>query len=130
MKVFSSERFPKLSGYEHAMGQDWSSRGEGGADSAHDNLLDVQDFVDRNRIRIMVMEWIDGFDLRNLLSLQRLAEIRDRVTNRRWEYINSVVVTAGPVQTRFKAGVAVAVVRDCLAALAAPSSRKDCAWRH
>ncbi len=118
MKVFSPERFPKLSGYEHAMGRIGRVAAKV-AQIQHDNLLDVQDFVDRNRIRIMVMEWIDGFDLRNLLSLQRLAEIRDRVTNRRWEYINSVVVTAGPVQTRFKAGVAVAVVRDCLAALAA-----------
>ena len=31
----------------------------------HDNLLDVHNFVDRNRIRMLVMEWIDGLDLPN-----------------------------------------------------------------
>ncbi len=82
-------------------------------------FLDVQDFVDRDRIRIMVMEWVDGYDLRELCDLKRLAQIRGRVSQKRWEYINSVIVTAGPTQCRFKAGVAVAIVRDCLAALAA-----------
>lgn len=118
MKFFSPERFPKQSGYEQAMGRVGRVAAKV-AQIQHDNVLDVQDFIDRNRVRIMVMEWIDGFDLRQLLSLDRLSLIQQRVTARRWEYINSVVVTAGPTQTRFKAGVAVAVVRDCLAALAA-----------
>jgi serine/threonine-protein kinase len=48
-----------------------------------------------------------------------LTKLRDRVSARRWEYINRIVVTSGPVQARIKAGVAVAIVRDCLAALAA-----------
>ena len=33
----------------------------------HDNLLYVYNFVDRHRIRMMVMEWIDGYDLARLL---------------------------------------------------------------
>ena len=45
--------------------------------------------------------------------------IRERVSQRRWEYINQVIVTAGPVQPRLKPGIAMAIVRDCLAALAA-----------
>ncbi len=118
MKFFSPERFPKQSGYDQAMGRVGRVAARV-AQIQHDNVLDVQDFVDRNRIRIMVMEWIDGYDLRHLLSLQRLGNIRAQVTSRRWEYINSVIVTAGPSQARFKAGVAVAIVRDCLAALAA-----------
>ncbi len=28
-----------------------------------DNLIDVHNWVDRNRIRLMQMEWIDGYDL-------------------------------------------------------------------
>ncbi len=84
-----------------------------------DNLLDVQNFVDRERIRMMVMEWVDGFDLRRLLCNQTLLRIKDRVSSRRWEYINNVIATQGPEQTRFKPGVAVAIVRQCLAALAA-----------
>ena len=34
----------------------------------HDNLLDVQNFFERDRIRIMMMEWVDGYDLRQLLA--------------------------------------------------------------
>ena len=84
----------------------------------HDNLLDVQDFYDRRRIRIMGMEWIDGFDLRSLLCNRMLAQIHHRVSMTRWEYINRVIVTRGPRQTRLKPGIAVAIVRECLGALA------------
>ncbi len=118
MKVFSPERFDSQAAYEQGMkriGQVASRI----ARIQHDGVLDVQDFVDRNRIRIMVMEWVDGYDLRDLISIRRLSQIRGRVDHKRWDYINSVVVTAGPEQCRFKAGVAVAIVRDCLAALAA-----------
>ena len=61
-----------------------------------DNLLDVHNFVDRNRIRIMEMEWIDGYDLSRLLTSEMLDRTRERVSNRRWEYLNNVIVTAGP----------------------------------
>ncbi len=67
----------------------------------------------------MVMEWIDGYDLRQLMDPRQLEMVRQRSATKRWEYINSVIATFGPEQTRFKAGVAVAIVRDCLAALAA-----------
>ena len=43
-----------------------------------------------------------------------------RVSNgRRWNYVNQVIVTAGPMQPRVKPGIAIAIVRDCLAGLAA-----------
>ena len=84
-----------------------------------DNLLDVHNFVDRNRIRMMVMEWVDGYDLRRLLDNELVEKVRDRVSTRRWEYINRVVICRGEVQPRIKPGVAVAIVRQCLAALAA-----------
>ena len=48
-----------------------------------------------------------------------LERTRERVSNRRWEYLNNVIVTAGPMQPRLKPGMAIAVVRECLAALAA-----------
>ena len=34
----------------------------------HDNLLDVQNFIERRRIRILEMEWVDGYDLDALLD--------------------------------------------------------------
>jgi eukaryotic-like serine/threonine-protein kinase len=84
-----------------------------------DNLLDVHNFVERNRIRMMEMEWIDGYDLSRLLTREMLERARQRVSGRRWEYLNNVIVTAGRVQPRLKPGIAIAVLRDCLAALAA-----------
>ncbi|RMF45417.1 MAG: serine/threonine protein kinase [Planctomycetota bacterium] len=118
MKVFSPDRFANADAYATAM-QRVARVASRIAMIQHDNLLDVQDFVDQNRIRIMVMEWIDGIDLRQLVNPDRLQLIEKIASAERWQYINSVIATRGPEQTRFKAGVAVAVVRDCLGALAA-----------
>lgn len=118
LKIFSPERYDDVYSYEAAMTR-IASVASHVALIQHDNLLDVQNFVDRNRIRIMVMEWIDGYDLRHLLVPSMLSRIEGRVSARRWEYINRVVVTAGPHQPRLKAGVAVAILRECLAAVAA-----------
>jgi serine/threonine protein kinase len=84
-----------------------------------DNLLDVQNFIERNRIRIMVMEWVDGYDLSRLLTRDVFDRTREHVSNRRWEYLNNVIVTDGPMQPRLKPGIAISIVRECLAALAA-----------
>ena len=117
VKIFSPERFDDA----QLRRGDAADRPRAArvAQIQHDNLLDVHNFVDRNRIRMMEMEWIDGYDLARLLVPDMLERIRDRVSNRRWEYINNVIVTAGPLQPRLKPGIAVAIVRDCLAALAA-----------
>lgn len=118
VKVFSPERFESQAAYDQAM-ERIARIAARVAQIQQDNLLDVQNFVDRDRIRMMIMEWIDGYDLRRLLVTNKLRAIESRVSARRWEYINNVIVTAGPAQPRFKAGVAVAIVRDCLAGLAA-----------
>ncbi|MEX0867404.1 MAG: serine/threonine-protein kinase [Pirellulales bacterium] len=118
LKIFSPERFDTLSGYEESMAQ-IARVAARVALIQQDNLLDVNNFVDAKSIRMMEMEWIDGYDLAELLTLKMLERVRHRVSTRRWEYMNNVIVTAGPVQPRLKPGVAVAIVRDCLAALAA-----------
>jgi serine/threonine protein kinase len=118
LKIFSPERFDDVRSYDEAM-QRIARASARVAQIQHDNLLYVYNFVDRHRIRMMIMEWIDGYDLARLLVPDMLERIRDRVSNRRWEYVNQVIVTAGPSQPRMKAGVAVAIVRDCLNALAA-----------
>ncbi len=84
-----------------------------------DNLLDVQNFVAPDGIRVMEMEWIDGYDLRRLLTPGILSRAQERVGPERWAYLNDVIVTAGAVQPRLKPGIAIAVLRDCLAALSA-----------
>lgn len=85
----------------------------------HDNLLQVHNFLERDYIRMMVMEWVEGYDLRALLTPRMLIRFRERVSQKRWDELNQVLVTQGPLQPMFKPGVAVAIVRACLEALAA-----------
>jgi eukaryotic-like serine/threonine-protein kinase len=118
LKVFSPEPYEDARTYEEAM-QRIAHVAARVAQIQQDNLLDVHNFVDRNRIRIMEMEWVDGFDVSRLLTPEMLEKVRTRVSNKRWEYLNNVIVTAGPVQPRLKPGIAIAVLRECLAALAA-----------
>ena len=118
IKIFSPERFRDGRAYHEAMSR-IASVASLVAQIQHDNLLAVHNFVDRNRIRMMIMEWVDGYDLNRLLIPDMLDRVKKRVSNRRWNYINRVIVTAGPVHPRVQPGIAVAIVRDCLAALAA-----------
>ncbi|HEX5446781.1 MAG TPA: serine/threonine-protein kinase [Pirellulales bacterium] len=118
LKIFSPARYEDDRSYDEAMKR-IAKTASRVAQIQQDNLLDVQNFVDRNRIRIMEMEWIDGYDLSRLLTRDMLERTREHVSNRRWDYLNNVIVTAGPVQPRLKPGIAIAIVRECLAALAA-----------
>lgn len=118
LKLFSPERFEDARSYEQAMQRIAVVAAEI-ALIQHDNLLNVLDFYDRDRIRIMAMEWIDGYDLRRILDNDRLAMIHQRVSSKRWHYVNEVIATEGPIQPKMRPGVAVAIVRDCLDGLAA-----------
>src|SRR6478736_2962520 len=99
LKFFSPERFPDERTYRESMERmaQVSSRV---AVIQHDNLLDVQNFIERRRIRV-------------------LERAKTRVGQKRWDYINNVIATAGPNKIRLKAGMAAAIVRECLAGLAA-----------
>lgn len=118
LKIFSPERYETDQSYDEAMGR-MAVVAAHVAQIQQDNLLDVHNWVDRNRIRLMEMEWVNGFDLSLLLTGGMLAHMQSRVEKDRWTYINEVIVTSGPQQPRLKPGVAMAIVRDCLAALAA-----------
>ena len=118
LKVFSPERYEDERAYDEAMGR-IAQVAAHVAQIQQDNLLDVYNWVEHHRIRMMEMEWIDGYDLSRLLTRKMLDWLVQRVSNRRWSEINEVVVTAGKVQPRLKPGIAMAIIRDCLAALAA-----------
>ena len=118
IKLFSPERFQSPEQYDHEMARSGRVAAEI-ARIQHGNLLVVQDFLDRERIRMMVMEWVEGYDMRKLLTPSMLGQMEERFSQRRWEYLNQVLVTRGPIQPRFKPGVAVSIVRDCLGALGA-----------
>jgi eukaryotic-like serine/threonine-protein kinase len=83
-----------------------------------DNVVHIHDFVKWHGIRLMEMEWLDGYDLREVLSQRMLDRTRENVSPERWQHVNNVILTAGPSQPRMKPGVAIAVLRDCLAGLA------------
>jgi serine/threonine-protein kinase len=118
LKFFSPERFDDERAYRESMERmaQISSRV---AVIQHDNLLDVHNFIERSRIRILEMEWVDGYDLDALLAPAMLERTRGRVAAHRWAYINDVIATTGHGRTRLKPGMAVSIVRECLGALAA-----------
>lgn len=118
LKIFSPERYEDERSYDEAMAR-MAQVAARVAQIQQDNLLDVHNWVDRSRIRMMEMEWVDGYDLSRLMTRQMLERLETRVSSKRWNYINQVIVTAGPMQPRVKPGIAIAIVRDCLAALAA-----------
>ena len=118
LKIFSPERYEDERSYDEAMGR-MAEVAARVAQIQQDNLLDVRNWVDRSRIRMMEMEWVDGYDLARLMTQTMLQRLESRVSNKRWNYINQVIVTEGPMQPRVKPGIAIAIVRDCLAALAA-----------
>jgi serine/threonine-protein kinase len=118
LKVFSPESYRDAASYQ----EDMANVGQIAARVArtqHDNVVDIHDFIDQDGIGVMEMEWLDGYDLRAVLSPAMLEKSRERLPAERWRDVNRVILTAGPVQTRLKPGVAIAVLRDCLVALAA-----------
>ena len=122
VKIFSPAHYEDASQYDEAMAR-IARVAALVAQIQQDNLIDVHDFVDPARIRMMLMEWVDGYDLRRLMVPSMLSDVEHRVSVKRWEYINRVIVTDGPIQPRIKPGVAVRILRDCLVALAALHQR-------
>jgi len=83
-----------------------------------DSLLDVHNFVEAGGVQIMAMEWVDGYDLRQLTSAASLSHVGRVADKSAWEHLNEVVATAGTAQARLKPGIAIAILRECLEALA------------
>jgi serine/threonine-protein kinase len=84
-----------------------------------DHLLDVYNVIELQGIHVLAMEWVDGFDLRYLLTPKTLDEARDGMDPKRWEYVNDVIVTRTASQLRLKPGVAISILRECLSGVAA-----------
>ncbi len=118
LKIFSPESYRDVQSYSADMLRiaDIASRV---ALIQHDNLLDLHNFNEQAGIRIMVMEWIDGYDLRELLTPRVLDLSRTFLRPERWAYVHKVILCEGPMQPRFQPGVAIQILRECLAGLAA-----------
>ena len=118
LKVFSPESYRDADSYQ----QDMASVGQIASRVAriqHDNVVDIHDFIEQNGIAVMEMEWLDGYDLRNVLKPAMIDRTRERLSSEQYKHIDQVILTAGPLQPRLKPGVAIAVLRDCLTGLAA-----------
>jgi serine/threonine-protein kinase len=118
IKIFSPEQYRDAASYDEDMARiaDITSRV---ALVQHDNLIDLHNFIAHDGIRVMVMEWVDGYDLRTLLTAQTLERTQARLSPERWQHVNEVILADGPYQPRLKPGVAIQVLRACLAGLAA-----------
>src|SRR5262249_46018756 len=118
LKIFSPETYADAPAYDAAMAR-MAQVALRIALIQQDNLIDVHNVVELNRVRLLEMEWVDGYDLQRLLTSSMLDRARERVSPDRWDYLNDVIVTTGVAQPRLKPGVAIAVLRDCLSALSA-----------
>jgi serine/threonine protein kinase len=116
LKIFSPEHFDETAKYEREMTRiaQVSSQVAG---VQHDNLIAVHDFVAIDGLRLLEMEWVDGFDLQRLLKPGMMKHLKSRVSAERWRDINEVVVTRGLEKPRLRPAFAIAVFRGCLSAL-------------
>ena len=106
LKIFSPESYRDVPSYVADMLRiaEISSRV---ALIQHDNLLDLHNFIEHGGIRIMIMEWIDGYDLRDLMTKEIYERSRTRLRPERWSYVNKVILCEGKSQPRLKPGVAI-----------------------
>jgi serine/threonine-protein kinase len=118
IKVFSPERFESDVRYAQEM-EYLAQITAKVARIQQDHLLAVQNWRSVNNIRMMEMEWVDGFDLSQLLRQEVLDKVKKRVSAKRWKHLEEVVISKGPTHPKVKPGIAVPIIRDCLGALAA-----------
>lgn len=118
LKLFSPEPYESRDAYCREM-QRITSVASAVAHIQHDNLVDVHNVWEVDDISLMEMEWVDGYDLRRLLTPDSLHQIQQRATRRRWTRLNENIVTAGGTQPRVKPALAIAIIRACLTGLSA-----------
>ncbi|MCE9564718.1 MAG: serine/threonine protein kinase [Planctomycetes bacterium] len=118
LKVFSPEPYRTAMAYADDMARVAGVAARVAA-VQHENLIAVHDFSAHSRVRVMRMEWVDGLDMRQVLTQQTLDRTRQRLDPDHRRFVEDVVLTEGPSQPRMKPGVAIHVLRDCLSALAA-----------
>ncbi|MDO5114010.1 MAG: serine/threonine-protein kinase, partial [Planctomycetia bacterium] len=118
LKFFSPEPFLNVEEYEKVMGHN-AKVASRVVQIQHDNLLDVRTWFTMNEIRVMEMEWVDGFDLHQLMSNEMLQWMKEHLSSADYEHRKNVVVTHGRKRPRLKPGIALTIIRDCLDALKA-----------
>jgi len=118
LKFFSPKRFKSVEEYDAEMLR-LTEVSSMAARIQDDHLVDVHTFIKDQGVYYMEMEWVDGFDLLHILRRDTLDIVQDAVTESRWANINERIVTTGEVDCRLKPGMAVAILRECLAGVSA-----------
>lgn len=118
LKFYRPDGYPDVSTYRREMSRMAQVNMET-ARIQQDHLIDVYNVVEYRGILVLVSEWVDGYDLRHLTTPKLLKQIKRTVDAERWEYINDVIITDAGFQSRLMPGVAIAILRECLAGLAA-----------
>jgi serine/threonine protein kinase len=118
LKLFSPEPYRTAAAYAEDMTRVAAVAARVAA-VQHENLVAVHDFTAHSGVRVMRMEWVDGLDLRQVLTQETLQRTREQLAPDHLQFVESVVLTDGPAHPRLQPGVAIHVLRDCLAALAA-----------
>jgi serine/threonine protein kinase len=118
LKFFQPANYPDVDAYREEMSR-LARLAMKLARLQQDHLVDVYNVLEYRGIQTLVMEWVDGYDLRFLLTPGALEYVRKNSDHDTWQYVNDVIVTASGPQLRLKPGVAIAILRDCLSAVAA-----------
>ncbi len=82
-----------------------------------ENLVNVHNWREVNGIRVMEMEWVDGYDLQELLTYDMYDWLFEHATPKLWGTLTDVVFTRGRTRPRLKSGIVIKIIRDCLNAL-------------
>jgi serine/threonine-protein kinase len=118
LKAFSPDAYASPAAYDGAMRRiaPVISRI---AQTNHDHLVDVHRFEMYRGIRIMLMDLVDGLDLRRLLRREHIEELKHRISQYLWRELCNVVFTLVPGSdiAMLKPGVAVTIARQCLEGL-------------
>ncbi|MFV2067590.1 MAG: serine/threonine-protein kinase [Pirellulales bacterium] len=90
----------------------------------HDDLVDIGWFGQRDGVYTMLMQYIDGFDLRHLLQPELMQHLKQCVDGDRWRTINNVVYSVnGSRQLALQPAIAVYIIERVLRGVEALHSR-------
>lgn len=118
LKIFSPDCYKTREMYDLEMAR-LARVGMRLAKIQQDHLLDIHNLMMSDGIEMMVMEWVEGYDLSYLMKPDVFERLKHDVPRETWEYINDVIATRQGSGVRIKPGVAIAILRDCLSGVAA-----------
>ncbi len=90
-----------------------------------DNLVIIEQFTGLEGIRVLIMRWIDGYDLASLMNPRLMKKFHDSMDKKHWKHlINVVKKPSGRKQRALMPGIAVNVIEKILRALDALHSHR------